>query len=441
MNAASACPGRLADVPIVFMSYDEPWADETFDDLRKLRPDALRVHGVKGLDACHKAAAEVADADWFLTVDADTTLDPATFDVKLPERLMHPVFRLDWLSRNAVNGLVSGNGCLKLWPRTLAMAMRSHEAAPKARVSLDADLGTIRPGITRQVVMPGCYVSSDPARTPFHAFRAGFREAVFLTNLKDTETIADQIDSTSASPLDAILSVWCTIGAHTPNGTWMMYGARMGLWSHLAWPSWDPREVNDYDRMLRFWTHTILPRIGAGGNRCRYSGIRWDAARLNDEINCLADRLEKHTDSYLPYFNADVSRLIVESGLLAAANQAPALDAIGRVFQKGRGVPIDITAAQELYETAAVIGRPSAFANLARLHDLGLIEKADCATAEHLYKVAIKLGSPHAPSHLAEMLEADPDRSLTERRKINCLRDLAAERGFAGPGKGKEPRL
>ena len=42
---------RVAEIPIVFLSYDEPWADEFFADLIGKAPWAKRVHGVKGLDA------------------------------------------------------------------------------------------------------------------------------------------------------------------------------------------------------------------------------------------------------------------------------------------------------------------------------------------------------------------------------------------------------
>ena len=98
------------------------------------------------------------------------------------------------------------------------------------------------------------------------------------------------------------------------------------------------------------------------------------------------------------------------------------------------------TRTKECYDTAAVMVRTSAFNNLARLHDLQLVDDADSATAERLYMVATKLGNAHAPYHLAEMLEAAGATGDTAlRQRIDSLRDLAAERGFAGPGKGPEP--
>lgn len=137
---------RLGDFPFVFLSYDEPWADANWRELVGNQPHALRVHGVKGLDACHKAAADAVTGDWVVTIDADTRIDPRLLDATVPLYLMNGNLRLDWLSRNAVNGLWSGNGCVKLWPRALLQEMRSHEAAPPGAMSLDHDIGAIPSG-------------------------------------------------------------------------------------------------------------------------------------------------------------------------------------------------------------------------------------------------------------------------------------------------------
>jgi len=60
----SAEPGGvpLREFPLVYLSYDEPWAEASFDTLKSLRPDAIHVHGVEGLNACHVAAADATDA-------------------------------------------------------------------------------------------------------------------------------------------------------------------------------------------------------------------------------------------------------------------------------------------------------------------------------------------------------------------------------------------
>ncbi|TCO72039.1 tetratricopeptide repeat protein [Rhodovulum euryhalinum] len=426
---------RLADVPVVLMSYDEPWADETWAALRALRPDALRVHGVKGLNACHVAAAEAAGTDWFLTVDADSVVAPGFFDLSVPGLYLNPAFRIDWLGRNAVNGLVSGNGCVKLWPRDLVLAMRSHEAAPRGRVSLDADIGRIRAGVTRNIPMPGCHVETDPARTPFHAFRAGFREAAFLAHLRAEESARP---APAVRPFDDALGrtlcVWGSVGAHARHGAWVIYGARLALWMRLAWWCWDVTEINDHDRMRRFWQGQVLARIGPGGSRCPLTGVTWDAARLAAETEALGEAIEGIDDRLaLATLGPAESAVVASAGLFPAARSVAAIDGLGRAFQKGRGVPADIGAARACFEIAAVLGHPSGFANLGRLHELGLGGAPDPAEAERHYLAATALGSRHAPYHLAQMLKARGPGDAAAAARIEALLDLAAERGYAGP--------
>ena len=68
---------------IVFLSYDEPNADKNYSDLLNKAPWAKRVHGVKGFDAAHKAAAAASETDRFITVDADNIVREEFFAVEL----------------------------------------------------------------------------------------------------------------------------------------------------------------------------------------------------------------------------------------------------------------------------------------------------------------------------------------------------------------------
>ena len=51
---------RVTNLDFVFISYREPNADENYADLLNIVPWAKRVHGIKGFDNAHKAAAEKA---------------------------------------------------------------------------------------------------------------------------------------------------------------------------------------------------------------------------------------------------------------------------------------------------------------------------------------------------------------------------------------------
>ena len=49
----------INEFDVVFISYDEPNADQNYQDLLEKCPWALRSHGVWGSDAAHKAAASM----------------------------------------------------------------------------------------------------------------------------------------------------------------------------------------------------------------------------------------------------------------------------------------------------------------------------------------------------------------------------------------------
>ena len=66
---------KVQDADFVFLSYDEPNADRNYADLKKKFPWAKRVHAVKGLDAAHKACANISETERFITIDADTIVD------------------------------------------------------------------------------------------------------------------------------------------------------------------------------------------------------------------------------------------------------------------------------------------------------------------------------------------------------------------------------
>lgn len=416
----------LSDFPVVYMSYDEPWADEAWEELLVLRPDAKRVHGVKGLNACHVAAAQAADTPRFLTVDADTRLLPSVIDVRIPKAYLSPNFRLDWQSRNVVNGVVSGNGSLKLWSQGLARGMRSHEAAADDTVSLDADIGSIKPGSSRIVLMPGCHSETDPARTPFHAFRAGFRETSFLAwLLRDMEMRS----GSNTAELQQILTIWCTLGTQARLGDWVLYGARLGLWAEQTWQDWDIRVTHDYDWFQRFWEETIRSRIGRGGSFCPVSGMDWNADRLRAEVVALGTALSDVLDIPMADLPPEASRMMTEARGFPAMRALENLDALGRAFQKGRGTSIDIATAEQLFSDAGLLLRPSGLSNLARLHQLELVDAPDQSYAEMLLRRAMALGCAFAPHHLAmHMRKAG---KTADEEEILRLIDLSAERGFA----------
>jgi len=71
---------------IVFISYQEPNADENYNKLKNRFSRAKRVHGVKGIHQAHIAAAKKCFTKMFWVVDADALIvDDFNFNYEVDE--------------------------------------------------------------------------------------------------------------------------------------------------------------------------------------------------------------------------------------------------------------------------------------------------------------------------------------------------------------------
>lgn len=110
---------KIAELDIIFLSYDEPNAELHYADLCNKVPWAKRVHGVKGSDAAHKAAANLSETEWLITVDADNIVYPSFFNLDIDTT--NPKIQVySWLGNNKINGLQYGNGGLKFGRKILS---------------------------------------------------------------------------------------------------------------------------------------------------------------------------------------------------------------------------------------------------------------------------------------------------------------------------------
>ena len=415
---------KVADLPIVFMSYDEPWADDFYRDLKEKFPPAKRVHGVKGLDACHKAAADEADSEWFITVDADTLVDQAFFDFEISEDFLGKKCRIDWTSRNVVNGLCYGNGSLKCWPSAMVKSMKTHEAAPQAVSSVDHDVGkeTGSNPDTFGVWLPQIFSRTHSAETPFHAFRCGYREGVRLSrDSLDAEAVFGDI---APEWHQHRLRVWCSVGGHAPNGDWMVYGARLGLLSSLK-GEWEKTLINDHDWFDHLWNDVVYPRFKGFGGTCRYTETQWDPNLLATESDGLAGRIEAELGFQVATPSKELSAFM--AGSLREARSMSIIDMLGLRYLKGRQLPKDPEKAKRLFEVGAILNLSGCLNNLGRMYHLGQGVEVDFDRAEENYESAIALDNPYAPFHLATMLREHSE----EGNRVEALLQLANERGFA----------
>ena len=107
---------------IVFISYQEPNADENYKRILKRFPECKRIHGVKGIHQAHIEAAKICTTPMFWIIDGDADIvEDFNFDYQVP------VWQWDhvhvWRSRNPINGLVYGYGGVKLFPTQATIDM------------------------------------------------------------------------------------------------------------------------------------------------------------------------------------------------------------------------------------------------------------------------------------------------------------------------------
>jgi len=232
---------------VIFLSYDEPNAEQNYTDLCQKIPWAKRVHGVKGSDAAHKACADLSETEYFVTVDGDNRVKQEFLNVVIDiDKLgLTPEHVFSWCGKIHVNGLKYGNGGLKLWNKRFVENMRTHEAADdndaRSLVEFCFD--------DKYYQFNENYSTSYTNASPFQAFRAGFREGVKMS-LNQGAPVKD-IKSVWWQNYERLL-IWCSVGADVENGLWSIYGAREGCYLTNC-TDWDYTQVRDFEYLTDQW--------------------------------------------------------------------------------------------------------------------------------------------------------------------------------------------
>jgi hypothetical protein len=283
---------RVIEFDVIFLSYDEPNADLHYADLCNKVPWAKRVHGVKGSDAAHKAAAEMSETDWFITVDADNIVDPEFFNFNLD--MTDPKIQVyGWCGRNVINGLRYGNGGLKIWKKDFVLNMKTHEAAESDRAQVDF---CWEDGYRN---FPMSFSDSIITGSPFQAWRAGFREGVKMTLLDGVKVPAQEIQKRIWWHNLHRLKMWATVGSHEENGLYAIYGARLGTWMTNC-TQWDYIEVRDFEILRGIWNQYGKP----------YEEVNGDG--LVEEIKSLGEKIKLNLGFNWPYLDPATSKYTLD---------------------------------------------------------------------------------------------------------------------------------
>jgi len=237
----------VADLDCIYLTYDEPNKETNWIKIQNMVPWAQRVDGVKGSDAAHKAAADASGTDRFILIDGDNIPDPSFFNLQLAldDNNRCCVFR--WKARNAINGLMYGNGGMSSWTKDFIYNMKTHEASDGSAEN-DVEFCFY----SNYWAMNDCYSTTFPNATPFQAWRAGFREGVKMALDRGAKISVEEFERRVVSRNYDHLCIWQTVGADADNGFWAIYGARLGTYMMML-EGWDHRQVQDFDTLAMLW--------------------------------------------------------------------------------------------------------------------------------------------------------------------------------------------
>ena len=156
---------------IVYLSYDEPNAEEQYYKLKERYPRAKWCKGVAFRSLAYITAASMSETDYFFFVTPKQDIvDSFDFSFQ-PDRLKNPCHYI-FSARNPVNGLEYGHGAVLLYNKSLV-------------------INTARPGLDFTLSAPHEYVPmlssiNNFNKTPAMAWRTTFREVIKLLQMKPT---------------------------------------------------------------------------------------------------------------------------------------------------------------------------------------------------------------------------------------------------------------
>lgn len=188
---------------IIFISYDEPQADENWDKLKERFAHARRLHGVQGMHNALVEAANLSKTSWFYAVFAKTELAPGfnfTFSPDYYQQPKHYIFH----ARNVLNGLEYGH---------MGVVMYNCELVKNQK-----DFGIDYTMSAAHAVIPELSAIASFNSNPYHTWRTAFRECAKLSQFVNEQSNIEN---------EYRLDVWLS-EANGDYAEWCLRGARDG---------------------------------------------------------------------------------------------------------------------------------------------------------------------------------------------------------------------
>lgn len=227
-----------SELPIVFLSYDEPNYKINLEQLKSLYPNVTHVHGIKGSDTAHKKAIESIDNSHVIIVDGDNYVKENIIsrEIELKDDVDIDSSVISYSAYNIINGCSYGNGGIKIWPTNLIRTMRTHENDNNNSIDFD-----FKNYLQLNINASEIHIN----KSKLQAWRSGFREGIKLC--MENNQIVEDINKINWRNYDRLWR-WMHVGSDVDNGLWGIYGARLGCYLSLALRH-DYKLINDFDEL------------------------------------------------------------------------------------------------------------------------------------------------------------------------------------------------
>lgn len=151
---------------VFFLSYRESNCETNWQRVLELHPNAMRIHGVSGIDRVHILCDSISSSEYFWTVDGDNYL---LMKLEYTEKIEN-----DLLMFSAIDPLSNTStflGGVKLWKKNAMNA----DALQMGDFSLNAT--------TNKKTIEKNFSISKYNQSPFDAWKTAFRHCVKLTSI------------------------------------------------------------------------------------------------------------------------------------------------------------------------------------------------------------------------------------------------------------------
>jgi hypothetical protein len=280
---------QMSEFDCFLITYDEPNAEDHWADLLRKVPWAKRIHKIKGFDEAHKECARQSQTDRFITIDGDNIVNEKFFDLILDIPDEYSKCVLSWNSTNIINGLVYGNGGIKLWTKEWVLKMKTHENAESNKYVVDFCWDNT------YLQLNSVYSTTYPNGSDLQAFRAGFREGCKMTLNAGIKVDKLKIKNLIHDSNFKRLMIWSSIGADVNNGLAAILGTRLGIYETNINDTFDIANISDYDWFYKFASEKLINHAPDDINKILL-------------IESLGDKIAKHLDIELCLFNAEQSK-------------------------------------------------------------------------------------------------------------------------------------